>query len=106
MVESLRKPGYPVFVRAFPHFRCVPLRRLPGCGSVEFIRTGHHLQQEGGIRYILCEDADLVEGRSVGNEAVARDAAVSGLQSHDAAEVCGLSDRAAGIATQRSHAES
>ena len=46
------------------------------------------------------EGADLIEGGGEGDEAVAADAPVGGLQAHDAAERRRLADRAAGVGAE------
>ena len=58
---------------------------------------GNGLEQEGGIFDIFGHGADLVERRSVGYKSVARDAAIGGLEAHDAAVAGGLAHRAAGV---------
>ena len=47
------------------------------------------------------ERADLVERRSERDQAVPRDAAIGRLQAEHAAERCGLTDRSAGLRTER-----
>ena len=67
--------------------------------------AGNGLEQQGRVPHLLGEGADLVQGRGVGHQAVARDPAVGGLESHHPAMAGGLPDGAAGIGAQRADAQ-
>ena len=70
-------------------------------GGIERIEAGDGLQHERGVLDGLGERADLVERRGEGDQAVAGDAAVGGLQADHAAVGRGLADRAAGVRAER-----
>ena len=67
--------------------------------------AGDDLEQQGGVGDGGGEGPDLVERRGEGDEPVAGDQAVGGLQPHHAAEGGRLADRAAGIGAQGDRGE-
>ena len=73
-------------------------------GGIARIRAGDHLQQLGRIRNRGSEWAHLVEGAGKGDQAVAADAAIGGLQSHHSAEGGWLANRPTGIGAKGSDA--
>ena len=70
-------------------------------GGVVRVFSGNGVEDRGAIAGATADGADLIERGGKGHEAVARDAAVTGLEAHDAAERSGLADRAAGVAAER-----
>ena len=77
----------------------------PACGIAGVV-AGDHLEEEGGVFDGEGHGADLIEGGSEGDEAIAGDKAVGGFEADDPAEGGGLADRAAGIGTQATETES
>src|SRR5690349_12331146 len=63
--------------------------------------TAENVKSDGGVLDGAGEGADLIERTGESNEAIARDAAIGGLDADDAAESGGLTDRAAGIGAER-----
>ena len=57
-------------------------------------------EKQRGVAHAPSERADLVERGREGDQAIARDAAVGGLEPHHAAEGGGLANRTAGIRSQ------
>src|ERR1700760_2545975 len=48
-------------------------------GAVELVLTRDYLQHASPIRHRLSKDADDIEGGSIGNEPITRNAAIGGL---------------------------
>ena len=68
--------------------------------GVERVVTGDGLQEQGAVLDIAAERADLVERGGKGDQAVARHAAVGGLEANHATQRSRLADRAAGVCAQ------
>ena len=74
-------------------------------GGVRRVVAGDRVQQERGVPDAARERADLVEGGGIRDQAVARHAAVGGLDADHAAVRGRLPDRTAGVRAQRSQAQ-
>ena len=70
-------------------------------GRIHRIVSGDDIQHMRAIRHIARHGADLVERRRIGDETIARDAAIRWLHADDAAERRRLADRAARIGAER-----
>ena len=57
-------------------------------GGIPPVVPGYDLHEKSGILYGMGKRADLLQGVGIGHQAVARDQAVGGLESHDAAKGC------------------
>ena len=82
--------------------REVRRRQVHGRG-ISRVVPGNDVQEERCILHVPRHGANLVQGRRVGNETVAGDPAVSGLETDHAAEGGGKADGAAGIRAQGQH---
>ena len=63
--------------------------------------TGDYLQHDRRILRGMGETADLIEGRRIGDEALARHAAVRWFDSRDTAETRGLANRSTRVTPER-----
>ena len=68
--------------------------------GVKGVGTGHDFQNRSSVFQGVGEGPDLVKGGSVGNESVARNAAVGWLHAHNAGKCSGLANGAAGVRAQ------
>ena len=76
------RPRYPVFEA------CQIAVLLLGRGGIPPVVAGYDLHEKSGVLYGMGKRPDLLQRVGIGYQAEARDQAVGGLQSHDAAKGC------------------
>ena len=75
--------------------------KLKAASATPGVVAGNDLEHQGGVFDGVGERPDLIERRGEGEQAVAGDATVSGLESDDPAECRWLANGTAGVRTER-----
>ncbi len=79
----------------------VGVHRTRGRGGIALVMPGDDRKHDRGVLHGAGQRADLIERGAVGNDPIAGNAPIGGLESHAAAEGGGLTDGAARIRAER-----